>query len=702
MSTRKNIKRRLTITFAIFAFFSFLVVGQIIKLQFVEHDKWTEKLKKYKKTDIEIPADRGNILDCNGLLLASTIPSYKMHMDMRADGLTNKLFYDNIDSLSYYLSKTIKDKTKKQYKAELKRAYQKGSRFHTVSRRKLTYTQYKATLEFPLFKLGQNTSGYVAKKAEERKKPFGLLASRTIGTFDTETGLGRVGIEESFDQYLKGSTGIQTKKRVSGAWVNVNQKDPIPGKSIKTTIDIYIQDIVETALLEQMKEYRPKFGTAIVMDVKTGDIKAMANLGSTASGQYAEKYNYAIGSLAEPGSTFKLPSLMVALEDGVISLEDTVDTKNGKIKYFKSSLSDSKKGGYGKITAQEVFEKSSNIGISQIIYNNYKDTPEKFINRLYAMGINEPLNIGIKGERPPFIKFPSNSSWSGISLPWMSIGYEVSLLPLHTLTFYNAVANNGKMVRPRLVTDIMHKGKSVEHFKTEIINPSICSNKTIKQAQTLLAGVVENGTAKNLNKTYLKIAGKTGTARVALDGKGYGNHHKYRASFCGYFPAEDPMYSCIVLVESPSQKGIYGNVVAGTVFREIADKIYAQNYDLQKDQIEENEKSDYMVPVTLDGNREELIEVFSQLNTPIEDREQSEEWVKTFNKNDHIEIKNQRLHDKIMPNVCGMGAKDAIFILENKGLKVNIKGVGRVTYQSIQSGHNIREGMGVNLELKEL
>ncbi len=702
MSIRKEIKKRLTIVFVIFIGCMLLVLGQILSLQFIQKEKWKDKLINYENDEREVKADRGDILDCKNRLLATSIPSYDIHMDMRADGLTKKMFNANIDSLSICLSTLFKDKSSSQYKKDLQQAYRNGKRYYHVVRRRVSYTEYKQIKEFPLYRKGRNTSGLIATKYDRRKLPFGVLAARTIGTFSTLDNRGITGIENAFDNYLDGISGTEIRKKVSGSLIPINTIEPIPGKSIKTTIDVDIQDIVETALEQQMEAYQPKFGTAIVMEVKTGDIKAIANLGKTASNNYYETYNYAIGSLMEPGSTFKLASFLVALEDGVISLNDTIDTGNGRYKYYNATLTDSHRGGYGKITAKEVFEKSSNIGTSKIIYQNYKNDPEKFVNRLYAMSLNEPLNIGLKGEQAPYIKYPGSDSWSGISLPWMSIGYEVALLPLHTLTFYNAVANDGKMVRPRLVTDIMQQGKSIKHFDTDVINPSICSKHTIKEAHELLKGVVEHGTAQNLNKTHLKIAGKTGTARVANDNSGYkgdNNHIKYRASFCGYFPADNPIYSCIVLVESPSQKGIYGNKVAGTVFREIADKIYAQSYELQTDDEQNIEKTDYNAPICMDGNRQELMTVYSGLNTNVENIGREDDWVSTFNKNDHIETKGQIILDNIMPDVRGMGAKDAIFILENQGLKVSISGYGSVKYQSIPKGRRIQKGNHVTLKL---
>ncbi len=700
MQARKDIKKRLISLFVAFVISTIIVLGQILNLQIIQNEKWAQKLSKYESNERVVEAERGDILDCEGRLLASTIPSYEIRMDMQADGLKKELFYENVDSLSIYLSNLTKDKSKYQYSKDLKAAYLKGNRYYRVISRRVSYTEYKKIKEFPLYRLGRNKSGFIAEKIEQRKLPFGVLAARTIGSYSPRENRGILGIENSFDTELKGKPGTEVRKKVSGSWVSINTLNPVPGKDIKTTIDINIQDIAETALLKQMEKSNPAFATAIVMEVETGDIKAIANLGKMASGNYWENYNYAIGELMEPGSTFKLASIMVALEDGKITLNDTIDTGNGEYYFSKIKLSDSKKGGYGKITVKEVFEHSSNIGIARIINENYRKDPKKFVDRLYSMSLNEKLDIGVKGEREPYIKYPDSKNWSGISLPWMSMGYEVALLPLHTLTFYNAVANDGVMVKPRIVSNIMQNGKSIKKFNPEVINPSICSKKTIKEVKTLLEGVVENGTATNLKETHLKIAGKTGTARVADDNKGYGDgRYRYRASFCGYFPADRPKYSCIVLVEKPSGYNIYGNVVAGTVFREIADKIYARSYDLQENIEDIVERTEYKVPISQDGSRKELLTVFDELDTNIEYVGREEEWSRTYNKNDYIEIKGQVFQDNTMPNVRGMGAKDAIFLLENMGLRVTISGCGSVKYQSIQAGQNIRKGNYVNLVL---
>lgn len=700
MSAKKDIKIRLGWTFSFFALCAIAVIAQMFKIQFVDGDNWKKEIASQESTEHQIDCKRGDILAADGEVLSSSIPSYEFYMDTRAGGLTKEIFYNNVDSLALCLSQLIEDKTQAEYKRNLTNAYRSGKRFYKITRQRISYTKYKDAQKFPIFRRGENGGGFIAKRINERKLPFGLLAARTIGNYNPIESKAYTGIENAFHEYLKGTPGCEIRKKISGSVISIEKEPAIPGNNIKTTLDVHIQDIVESALLNQMQTYAPVFGTAIVMDVKTGDIKAVANLGKRGE-HYSECYNYAIGQSTEPGSTFKLPSLMVALEDGVVKLTDTINTGNGSKKFHNVTLHDSKRGGHGRITVQEVFEHSSNIGMATIINDNYKNNPDHFIDRLYAMGLSETLNIGIKGEGEADIRYPSDTLWSGISLPWTSIGYEVSLTPLQTLTFYNAVANNGKMMRPRLVTDIMENRESILHFEEEVINPSICSQRTIMQAQDLLEGVVLRGTAKNLKESHLDIAGKTGTARVANDNQGYnrtGGGMNYRASFCGYFPVDSPLYSCIVLVESPSKKGIYGNVVAGTVFREIADKIYAQNYNLQEsDNIEEEEMC--KVPVSMDGYREELLEVFAQLETPTEDRDVEDQWVRTFNKEEYIEIQSQPLQEHVMPEVRGMGAKDVLFLLENLGLKVTLTGCGRVKKQSIRAGQSIKKGLNVNLNL---
>jgi len=478
-----------------------------------------------------------------------------------------------------------------------------------------------------------------------------------------------------------------------------NAIEPKDGYDIVSTIDINLQDVAEQALLKQLQKVDAQHGCAILMEVKTGDIKAITNLKRNADGSYSENYNFAIGESTEPGSTFKLASLIVALEDGYIDINDTVDTEKGEIKYYGIKLTDSKEGGYGKITVKQAFAVSSNVGISKIITKYYKGNEKKFVERLYSMKLNEKLGIEIDGEGEPFIKYPGKG-WSGISLPWMSIGYEVRLTPLQILAFYNAIANDGRLIKPKFVKSVVSYGKTVKTFDTEIISPSICSRRTIKYAKEMLEEVVKSGTAKNLLNSNYMIAGKTGTARIA--NKKYGYYHEtgfsYQASFVGYFPADNPKYSCIVVVNSPSQQIYYGNLVAGPVFKEIADKVYATSIDLiPKDKI--RIKKPVEIPFTKSGFTKETKKVLRNLHIPyIEDNLKSD-WIYVTRTDEKLELQNRFIKNGLVPNVIGMGAKDAVFILENAGLNVEINGCGSVINQSLSPGSEYRKGDYILIKL---
>ena len=437
----------------------------------------------------------------------------------------------------------------------------------------------------PIFREeGQYKGGMVAELENRRILPNNDIAARTIGYLNQGNEGNEVGMEGAFDKDLAGKNGVAVKQRLTGGdWITVdgpNSVESRDGNDVVTTLDIDLQDVATTALIKQLLKNDADHGCAVLMEVATGDIKAITNLELGKDGNYYETYNYAIGESTEPGSTFKLPVLMAALEDGVIDTGDIVDTGTGSVKFYNKIIRDTKEGGNGKITVKQVFEKSSNVGTSKIIYEHYKDNPKEFVNRLYAMRLNEKLNIQLKGEGTPLIRYPGDKLWSGLSLPMMSHGYEVQMTPLQILTFYNAVANDGRMMRPRFVTAILRNGSVIKSFDPEIIINSIASRSTIRKARKMMEGVVETGTATNLKNANYKIAGKTGTAQIAKDKYGYRQDARisYQASFVGYFPAENPLYSCIVVVNAPSTGVYYGNLVAGTVFKEISDKVYATSF----------------------------------------------------------------------------------------------------------------------------
>jgi cell division protein FtsI (penicillin-binding protein 3) len=435
------------------------------------------------------------------------------------------------------------------------------------------------------------------------------------------------------------------------------------------------------------------------MEVATGNIKAIANLGLQSDGNYHETYNFAVGESTEPGSTFKLPALMAAIEDGVIDTGDIVDTGAGSVKFYNKVIRDTKEMGYGKITVKEVFEKSSNVGTSRLIYGHYKDNPKDFVNRLYAMRLNKKLELQIKGEGEPLIRYPGDKLWSGLSLPMMSHGYEVQLTPLQILTFYNAVANDGKMMHPLFVSAIMRNGSIIKSYEPEVIINSIASRSTIRKAKKMMEGVVQHGTAINLKNANYKIAGKTGTAQIARDKYGYrtGARVSYQASFVGYFPAENPLYSCIVVVNAPSNGVYYGNLVAGTVFKEISDKVYATRF-FRDYRPENKDVIKQSAPDAGNGYRADINEVLKNLDVRYR-RTADDDWVATRESGDTVSLTGIKIQPGLVPDVRGMSLRDAIYLLENTGLRVRYSGKGKVLRQSPEHGARYNDGTVVSLEM---
>jgi cell division protein FtsI (penicillin-binding protein 3) len=677
-----------------------VVLGKVIYLQVVEGEQWHAREEQLTNKERDIEANRGNILASDGRKLACSVPSYRLYMDMMAHGLKDEVFNKNVDSLSICLANFFKDQHASVYKRNLINARQKGKRYYRVHGRRISFTELKVVKEFPIFRLGKNVGGFIPEQLDRRKLPFGLLASRTIGKLygEKEKG-GMVGLERAYNDALKGKNGVNTFTRISGRWVPEEVLPPQNGHDLLTTIDIEIQDVAESALRKQLIKHNADHGTAVLMEVATGEIKAIANLGRVSSGIYTEKYNYAIGEAAEPGSTFKLASVMAALEDGLINLDDSIKTGNGECKFYDRTMRDSHEGGYGTITHRQVFEKSSNVGISKMIVAKYKTNPKRFVDRLYSMGLNKKLGVEIKGEGEPVIKYPGSKFWSGVTLPWMSIGYEVKLTPLQILTFYNAVANNGIMVKPYLVKGIYHHGELMQSFKPVVLNPSICSLSTIEKVHELLMGVVANGTARNIKNNNYKIAGKTGTAQIAKGSQGYksGSGVEYQASFVGYFPADRPKYSCIVVVYGPSNNVYYGNIVAGSVFREISDRVYATSFDVLEERVERIPDKG-VLPYSKGGKKEDLASVFNTLNVSIEGDDVKADWISTMAQEHKVKYSRKSFPKGLIPNVKGMGAKDAVALLENMGLKVIVSGRGRVTEQSIMPGSRIHKGARIVLK----
>ncbi len=702
MTVRDEIVFRSGVVYLVLIFCALALIVQILVLQYIQKGKWSEMSEKYVFKTAEMPANRGDILARDGRLLASSVPYYSIYMDTRSSGMTALTWSQGIDGLCEGLSRHLGVRSASGWKSVITAARKRGDRYFLIQKR-VDYATLKKLQELPIFREGQFRGGLVAQPENRRILPNNELAARTIGYLTQDAGGTRVGLEGSFDKELGGRNGMVVKQRLTGGdWITVNNGESIEakdGNDIRTTIDIDLQDVASSALEKQLRRHNAHHGCAVLMEVATGDIRAIANLERADNGSYHETYNYAIAESSEPGSTFKLASLMAAIEDGVVDTGDIVDTGDGSVKFYNKTIRDTKEGGYGKITVKEVFELSSNVGTSIIINENYKDKPKAFVNRLYAMRLNQPLGIQIKGEGKPLIRYPGDKLWSGLSLPMMSHGYEVQMTPLQTLTFFNAVANDGKMVRPRFVTAVTKNGSVVKSFGTEVIINSIASRSTIRKARAMMEGVVENGTARNLNNPEYRIAGKTGTAQIAMNNQGYRRKVTYQASFVGYFPADNPLYSCIVVVNAPSNGVYYGNVVAGSVFKEISDKVYATTFfrDYRADNNSEGDKKG-LVPEAGNGLREDINEVLGGLDVKYR-KTSKDDWVATRISGDTIRLVGVDVRQGLVPDVRGMSLRDAVFLIENAGLKVKYSGKGRVLRQSPQHGAKVYEGSVVSLDM---
>lgn len=702
MAVRDEIVWRSGIVYFAIAVMAVALLVRILILQYVQRGKWSEMSENIVFRTAEMQANRGDILTNDGRLLASSVPYYTIYMDTRSSGMSSATWSHGIDGLSAGLARLVGERSAAGWKTVITNARKKGDRYFLI-KRKVDYETLKKIKELPIFREGQYKGGMVAQAENRRILPNSDLAARTIGYLNLGSEGNVVGIEGAFDKELGGKNGVVMKQRLTGGdWITVDGAESIEsrdGNDIVTTLDIDLQDVASNALMNQLRTHDAHHGCAILMEVETGDIRAIANLELGSDGNYHETYNYALGESTEPGSTFKLPVLMAAIEDGRIDTGDIVDTGKGSIKFYNKIIKDTYEEGYGKISVSEVFEKSSNVGTAKLITENYKDDPKAFVNRLYAMKLNQKLDIQLKGEGEPLVRYPGDKLWSGLSLPMMSHGYEVLMTPLQILNFYNAVANDGRMMRPRFVTEILRNGNVVKRYNPEVIINSIASRSTIRKARKMMEGVVEKGTATNLKNANYKIAGKTGTAQIAKGKSGYrqGSSISYQASFVGYFPADRPLYSCIVVVNAPSNGVYYGNLVAGSVFKEISDKVYAKNF--YRDYKPENgEDIKVNAPEAGNGYREDINEVLNNLKVRYR-RTSDNDWVKTRENADTIRLANVKITKGLVPDVRGMTLRDAVFILENSGLRVKFSGKGKVLQQSPEHGARYSEGAIVSLTM---
>ena len=699
MKVKTDILLRVRIAYLAVALFTIAAVYRLVIIQYVESEQWKGLGQTNGLKVMKINATRGNIYADDGSLLATSLPFYKVAFDPSL--ATHDLFDSQIDSLAYLLSHHFKNLSPRQYKAKIDQQRKIGRRYMVINQNLIDFQEKKKMERWPIFRKGRLSGGIIFEKVEKRFLPFSQLGGRTIGTVNGED-RGVVGLEYSFNKELSGRDGEALyQKMVGGGWKPVydgTELRPIEGMDIQTTINVNIQDIAENALLEALEKNQADYGSVVVMEVNTGQIKAISNLSRNLKGTYYESYNYAVGSQGsrEPGSTFKLASMIALLEDSQLQLHDSIDTGNGSFKFFNETMKDHKKGGYGTLSIQEAFEKSSNIGIAKLIQNHFGKNPQKFIDQLRAMGLYEPLAFQMYGEGASYIKSPKDSTWSGTSLPWMSHGYELKMTPLHTLTLFNSIANEGKMVQPIIVKYIKRADQVIQEFEAKILKEKICSESTLRDVKIMLQGVVERGTAQNIYTPKYNIAGKTGTAKNVKNGL-YTN--EYYTSFVGYFPAEKPKYSCIVVIDKPKGYQIYGGDVSAPVFRKIADKIYSNEIELQDVEPIEDLRMVGIFPLIKSGNQRDLIQISNKLGISNHSEAPNAEWVKTQIVNNSVLWKENNLTPQQVPNVVGMTLKDAYFVLENAGLKVQTQGFGRVKTQSIAPNSKLRSNQKIELKL---
>ena len=665
---QKSILTKFYIVAAFMTLLFSLIIFRVIDIQYLQGNKYRKISKDLTRKPFAIEANKGNVYASDGNLLATSMSKFTIRMDVMSVDV--KIFDRDVVKLSRSLASFL-GKSPKFFEKKLRNARKSKNRYILIAK-DIGYNDYMKMKQFPIFKLGVYKGGFIAEHKTVRAHPIGKIAERTIGYHDNR---GDAGIEGAFVDYLKGEDGLRWKQKIAkGQWKpinDVNEKEPVQGYDVVTTLDVNIQDITHHALLRQLEYFEADHGCAVVMETATGEIKAISNLGRTSAGKYYEKRNYAVWEAHEPGSTFKLASLMAALDDKMIDTSTVVDTEKGRIFIHGKRVEDSQRGGYGEISAARVFEVSSNVGIVKLIREHYDDKPEKFLDHLKDYGLTNKIGLPIKGEGKPIVYYPGKPGWNKISLEWMSWGYSIAVTPLQTLMLYNAVANNGEMVKPRFIKELRKENRIKKSFQKEIINPQIATPETIKKLKKVLENVVEKGTANNIYSSNFSMAGKTGTAKKYVGrhvnkkgdtiAGGYSNK-RYVASFAGFFPADLPKYSCIVVIHDPlKKKGYYGATVAAPVFKEIAQKIYTTT-SVDDDLVKEKFSS------------QKIGDQYSSF---------------------HNKIKNT----ETIPNVIGMPAMDAVSLLENVGLNVKIKGIGKVKKQSIKKGTLIKKGSTIILNL---
>ena len=689
---KNRISTRIVSLYVFICFIAVVVISKILIIQRIDQEITSVNLPELFK----IKASRGNIFSDDGSLLAISMPLYNVYMDLSV--IDENVFNSDIGDLAISLHNLFGNKSASDYEKYLRKSRLKEKNKYVKLKNKVTHNELNLMKSFPILKLGKFKGGLIVEERLNRENPFGLLAKRTVGLLRDAN---PIGLERAYNQTLSGVDGWQLKQRIAkNFWRNEDSELnslPKSGSDIVSTINIDFQDVAQKALKKSLKFHEADWGTVVLMEVESGHVKAIANL-KYENGDFDEYYNHAIAEHSEPGSTFKLASVLAGLEDGFYSLSDSVDTENGTYQFYDKVMKDSRKGGYGKITIGEALVKSSNVGISKIINKSYKDKPQSFIDRIYKMGLCTPLELELPYPNNLLIKQPSKPGWSGVTLPWMSIGYSLRISPIHMLTFYNAIANEGVMVKPLFTSEILKDGQQVAKHSKEIINPAICSKSSINKILPYLIDVVDKGTAKNIRNNQYKIAGKTGTSLIAYGKNSEEENKRYRASFVGFFPAHKPKYSCIVVVYNPKENGFYGSDVAAPIFKEISDKIYASDISIHEQIPQLEIAKDY--PYLSQGKTNEANIVLDYLNLNYQTT--SSQWMTQDYSKDQLSLSRRNIDNDfengIMPNLYGMNLMDAVYLLENAGLKVSFSGSGHIINQSIKKGMSLSKNELIKLQ----
>lgn len=704
MDVKRDILWRVYLSYIVVVLMGTTILVKAFYIQQVQGKHWRSMNDSLHQKMEEIEAERGTIYSEDGQMLSTSVPEFDVYIDFAAEGVKEKKgkrFYENIDSLSYDLAQLLQDRSVGEYKRLLQDGYKDQAR-HFLLKKNISFSEYEELKNFPFVRLGRNKSGFIIEDKTKRLNPYNLLAYRTIG-LDRENAQ-KIGLEKAYDSVLKGKNGNRLVRYIAGG-VSVPVEggyefESENGKDIVSTIDVYIQEIAENALMKVMQKNKAEHGCAIVMETRTGKIKAIANLGKRGEGDYFEDYNYAINP-SEPGSTFKLATMAALLEDKKISLNSIVNLEGGTWHIYGQTVFDSEKHGKFDVTAKQAFELSSNVGMAKLAWLNYANTPSQFIRHLHRLHLDTLTGIDITGERNSVISKPGSKYWSATSLPWMAFGYNIEVTPLQTLTLYNAIANNGKMMRPYLVSAVMEEGLLLKEVQPFVIDPQICSQLTLKQLQECLEGVCQEGTGKGLFKnSFYTVAGKTGTALVANGSRGYADHI-YQSSFVGYFPSGDPQYTCIVVIKNkPNAPIFYGAEVAGPVFKEIADRLFI-SFVKQKNYISIKRKNDSVNSFNYMGVKDDVKYLMKTFGYNYKDSTRiTEDWINVNWKKDGANLLAQKFNSNTMPMLKGMRLKDAVLLCENNmGLRINVKGKGKVVEQSIAAGQTVSRGQLINIIL---